>query len=185
MTATNLKPNTAQASNLDAVFGLTAKTLDVCQKFADLGVQTMRENLADYQENVHRAFAANGAQELFALQASAIEPAAQRARSYLQQVQEIAAAARADFQEVAEAQYSSGLRNLQQAFDNFSQNAPAGSENALNAWQSAVTSTAAFYESMHQATRHAIEFAESRVVEAAAAASTAAQKASAQAAANR
>lgn len=185
MTATNLKPNAAQAANLDALFSLTARTLDACQKFSDLGVRAMKENIADYQESVHKALAANGAQEWFALQVGAIEPAAERARSYLQQAQEIAAAARADFQKVAEVQYESGLRTMQQAFQNLSQNAPTGSENALNAWQSAVTSTAALYESMQQATKHAIEFAGNRVVDATTAASSAAKKANAQAVTSR
>lgn len=185
MTTTNLKPNTVQATNLDALLSMTATMLDACQKFSDLGVQAMKENIADYQENVHKALAANGAQAWFALQADAIEPAAERARSYLRQAQEIAAETRADFQQVTEAQYESGLRTMQQALENLSQNAPTGSENALNAWQSAVTSTAALYESMQQATKHAIEFAGYRVAEAAATASSAAQKANAQAAVNR
>lgn len=185
MAASNPKSNAVQTENLDAFVGLTSKTLDVFQKFSALGVQAMKESLASYQENVHQVLAANSAQDLFALQSSLIEPAAERGRRYLQQAHEIAAAARADFQKAAEVQYASGIRNMQQAFNSLSQNAPAGSEKALDAWQSAVTSTAAFYESMHQATRHAIEFTEGRVVEAAAAASSAAQKANAQAAANR
>lgn len=185
MSASNLKSTTVQADNLDVVFGLTTRTLEVCQKLSELGVHAMKESVADCQRNTHKALAASSAQELFALQASLIEPAAEKARNYLRQTQEIAAAARADFQKMAEVQYESTLRHMRQAFDSLSQNAPAGSENALNAWQSAVTSTAAFYESMQQATRHAIEFTGNHVMNAATAASGAAQKASAQAAANR
>lgn len=185
MTSTNLKPTAVQAANLDVAFGLTAKTLDLCLQLSELGVQAMKENIADYQENVQKALTISGPQEWFALQASTIEPAAQRARRYLQQAHEITAAAQADLQKAAELQYETGLRNMQQAIENLSQNAPAGSENALNAWQSAVTSTAAFYESMQQATRQAIEFAGGRAVEAATAASNAAQKTNAQVAVNR
>ncbi|QCX51456.1 TIGR01841 family phasin [Ralstonia pseudosolanacearum] len=185
MSASNQNSNTVQAANLDAVFGLTTKTLDACRKLSDLGAQAMKESIANYQETMHRALTANGAQALFALQANALEPAAERVWRYLQQAQEIAAGTRADFQKMAEIQYESNMRNMQQAFDSLSQNAPAGSESALTAWQSAVTSTAALCKSMHQATRHAIEFTENRVIEAAAAASAATRKANAQVVANR
>lgn len=180
MPASNLEPmNAVQAASLDIVFGLTTKALDACQKLADLNVRAMNEGIAASQEHVRKAFAAKDPQELIALQASFIEPAAEKARNYLQQAFEIAAAAGADFQKVAEAQYESGMRNMQQAFDRASQGAPAGSEGALNAWQSAMTSTATFYESIQQATRHAIELAGNHVADAAAAASSA-QKANAQ-----
>lgn len=178
------KSNAAQAASLDAACGLTAKTLDVCLKLSELGVAAMKANVADYQENVRKALAANGAQELFAVQASAIEPAAERARSFMQQAHEITASARADIQKMFEAQYALHMRNMEQAFDSLSQSAPAGSQNALNAWQSAMTSTAAFYESMQQATRHAIQFTENRAIGAATTASSTAQKASARAVAN-
>jgi len=184
MSASNLKPMYAvQAATLDIVLGLTSKTLDTCQKLTEVSVQAMKESIAEGQENMRKAFAIKDAEELFALQASFIEPLAERTRNYLNQVNEITAAARAEFQKVAEAQYESGMCTMQEAFDNISQSAPNGSEGALNAWQSAMTSTATFYESVNQATRHAIELAENRVADAAATlSSAAAQQAKAQAA---
>lgn len=184
MPASNLEPlYAAQANNLELALDLAANSLDACQKLTELGVQTMKESIADSQVNMRKAFAAKDAQELLAWQVSLVEPAAERTRAYLQQVYEIAAAARASFQKAAEARYHANLGVMQQAFDSATQSAPTGAESPLNAWQSAIASTATLYESMQQATRHAFELAENRVIAADAAATNAARKARSQAAA--
>lgn len=91
MPEVNLQPMyAAQAAAMDIVFGMTAKTLDAYQRLTELGMQTMKETLANNQETVRQAFAAKSPQELFALQATAVEPAAEKARAFFQQVQEIA-----------------------------------------------------------------------------------------------
>lgn len=183
MPAVKLDPMySAQAAALDIVFGMTTKTLDAFQKLSDLSMQTMKETIAESQETVHKAFAAKDAQELFALQVTSVEPAAEKARVFLQQVHEIAAATRDDFQKVVEAQYETSKHSLQEIFDKLLQSAPAGSEGALNAWQAAMLSGATFCESMQKSTRQAVELAENQVASAAAVAASAAHKANIQSA---
>ncbi|KAF7962494.1 phasin [Cupriavidus sp. UYMU48A] len=171
----------AQAAAMDIVFGMTTKTLDACQRLTELSMQTMKETLVDSQETVRQAFSAKTPQELFALQATAAQPAVEKARAFFQQVQEIAATTRDEFQKVAAAQYETNKHTVQQMFESFAQNAPAGSEGALNAWQAAMASGATLCESMQQSTQHAMELAQSQVASAAAAA-TAAHKGNSQAA---
>lgn len=183
MQASDLDPLKAmQAAGFDIVFGLTTKTLDACQQLTALGMQTFRESLAEGQKNVSKAATVKDVPELFALQVSLVEPATERMRNYVQRVCEIAAGARAEYQKVAQAQLDSNLRNMQQALEKACQSAPSGTDGTWNAWQSTLASTAAFYDSMQQATQHAIELAEHQVIDAAAAASSAARKANAESA---
>ncbi|CAG9164580.1 phasin family protein [Cupriavidus pinatubonensis] len=171
MPEVNLQPMyAAQAAAMDIVFGMTAKTLDAYQRLTELGMQTMKETLANNQETVRQAFAAKSPQELFALQATAVEPAAEKARAFFQQVQEIAASTREEFQKVAAAQYETNKQTFQEIFEKLAQNVPSGSEGAFNAWQAAMTSGASLCESMQQSTKQAIELAETQVANAAAAA---------------
>ncbi|MBP0624718.1 TIGR01841 family phasin [Cupriavidus sp. LEh25] len=183
MPAVNLQPlYGAQAAAMDIVFGITTKALDAYQKLADLGLQTMREAVADNHETMRKAFAAKDAQELLALQVTLVEPAAEKGRIFLEKVQEIAAATRSDFRKVAEAQFEANKRNLQEVFEKLSENAPAGSEGALSAWQAAMASGTTLCESIQQSTRQALELAENQVASAAAAAANVAHKANAQSA---
>ncbi|SPD59109.1 Phasin (plasmid) [Cupriavidus neocaledonicus] len=165
-----------QAAALDIVVGMTTKTLDALQRLSELSMQTMKETIADSQETMRRAFAVRDPQELFALQASSVESAAGKSRRYLQQVHEIAAATRDDFQKVVEAHYETSKHSLQEIFDKLMQSAPEGSEGTLNAWQAAMLSGATFCESLRRSTRQAAELAESQVASAAADAVKAAHK---------
>ncbi|MGH8521484.1 MAG: phasin family protein [Cupriavidus necator] len=172
----------AQAAGFDILAGLTGKTLDGLQKVAELNLQTMKSTLAEVQENTRKAFAAKDPGELLALQASLLPPAAEKAQAYGRQLSEIAAATRADFAKVAEAQYEANKRMMQDFIDGATKGAPTGSEAAMAAWKSALAATTSLFETMQQTATQAVEVAESNLNVAATAASNAAQQATAQAA---
>lgn len=180
MPEVNLQPvYAAQAAAMDIVFGMTTKTLEACQKLTELSMQTMKGSIVDSQEAVRQAFSARNPQELFAVQATAVEPAAEKARAYFQQVQEIAANTREEFQKVAAAQFEANKRTWQEIFDKLAQSSPNGSQGPLNAWQAAMASGVSLYESMQESTKQAVGAVERQVASAAAAAA-AAQKGNSQ-----
>ncbi|MFS8980131.1 TIGR01841 family phasin [Cupriavidus necator] len=172
----------AQAASFDILAGLTSKALDSLQKVAELNLQTMKSTLAESQDSTRKAFAATDPGERLALQASLMQPAAEKAQAYGRQLIEIAEATRADFAKVAEAQYAENKRLMQEFIDGTTKGAPAGSEAAMAAWKSALAATTSLYEAMQQTATHAVEVAESNLNIAANAASNAAQQATGQAA---
>lgn len=179
MPEVNLQPvYAAQAAAMDIVFGMTTKTLEACQKLTELSMQAMKGTIVDSQETVRQALAARSPQELFAVQAATVEPVVEKARVYFQQVQEIAATTREEFQKVAAAQYEANKHNWQEIFDKLALHAPTGSEGPLNAWQAAMASGVSLYESMQESTKQAVGVVERQVASAAAAA--AAQKGNSQ-----
>ncbi|MFJ4292979.1 TIGR01841 family phasin [Cupriavidus sp. NPDC089707] len=170
------------AANLDLLFSLTNQTMVGFQKLTELNLQTMKATLAETQDNLKKAFAAKDVQELLALQASLLQPAAEKAQAYRRQFVEITSATRAEFAKVAEAQYEENKRKVQDVIDNATKAAPAGSEAAVAAWQSAVSAATSLCDTVQQSARQAIEITESNLDIAAAAASNAARQATAQAA---
>lgn len=161
--------NAIQTAGLDVIFGLARKGFDAWQRLATLNLQTVRASIEAGEAQARKALAAKDPQDWFALQTSAFEPAADRLREYMRETYEITAGARGEIEKVMEAQYASGKEALERLFESASQGAPAGSEGAWNAWQSALASTATFCETMQQTTRQAVEQAESHIASAVAA----------------
>ncbi|WP_367395290.1 TIGR01841 family phasin [Cupriavidus sp. Agwp_2] len=172
----------ARAASFDILAGLTSKALDGLQKVAELNLQTMKSTLAEAQDCTRKVFAATDPDERLALQASLMQPAAEKAQAYGRQLFEIAEATRADFAKVAEAQYAENKRLMQALVDGATRDAPAGSEAAMAAWKSALAATTGLFEAMQQTATRSAEVAESNLNTAANAASKAAQQATAQAA---
>jgi len=82
---------------------------------------------------------------------------------------------------VAEEQYEDQNRKVQTLVDNVAKNAPAGSETAVAVMKSAITAANTTYETIHKASKQAVEIAESNFNAAATAATKAASQATAQA----
>jgi phasin family protein len=171
----------AQKANLEALFGLTNKAFEGIEKLVELNLQVVKSTLAESQENAQRALSVKDAQELLALQASVVQPMAEKVLSYGRHLYEIASSTQAEFARVAEAQYEEQNRKVQTLVENISKNAPAGSETAVAVMKSAITAANTTYETVHKATKQAVEIAESNFNAAATAAQKAAQQAASQA----
>jgi len=164
----------AQKANLETLFGLTGKAFEGVEKLVELNLQALRSNIAEGQEHAQRVLSAKDPQELLALNAGYAQPAAEKLLSYGRHVYEIAAATQAEFARVAEAHLEDQNRKVQALVDNVAQNAPAGSETAVAVIKSAINAANTTYETVHKATKQAVEMAESNFNAATAAASKAA-----------
>ncbi|MEA3118894.1 MAG: hypothetical protein QOI13_2164 [Paraburkholderia sp.] len=171
----------AQKANLEALFGLTNKAFEGIEKLVELNLQVVKSTLAESQENAQRALSVKDAQELLAMQANVTQPMAEKMLSYGRHLYEIASATQAEFARVAEAQYEEQNRKVQAFVENIGKNAPAGSETAVAVMKSAISAANTTYETVHKATKQAVEIAESNFNAAATAATKAAQQAASQA----
>jgi phasin family protein len=168
----------AQKANLETLFGLTHKAFEGIEKLAELNLQVVKSTLAEHQENTQRALSAKDAQELFALHASIVQPAAEKVLSYGRHVYEIASATQAEFAKAAESQYEDQSRKVQALVENTAKNAPAGSETAVAVMKAAITAANTTFETVQKATKQAVEVAESNFSAATTAATKAAEQAS-------
>jgi len=172
----------AHKANVETLFGLTGKAFEGIEKLVELNLQVVKSTLAESQENAQRALSVKDAQEFLALQASLTQPVAEKVLSYGRHLYEIASSTQAEFARVAEAQYEEQNRKVQALVENVAKNAPAGSETAVAVMKSAITAANTTYETVHKATKQAVEIAESNFAAATQAAQKAASQVSAQAA---
>jgi phasin family protein len=150
----------AQKSNVQILFGLTGKAFEGVEKLVELNLQVARAALGEASDTATAALSVKDAQELMALQASLLQPSAEKAAAYSRHVYEIAAATNAEVTKVAEAQMADAQKKFLGLVDSASKNAPAGSENAVALMRSAVAAANNAFESVQKAAKQAADVAE-------------------------
>jgi len=150
----------AQRANVETFFGLTNKAFEGVEKLVELNLQTAKAALGEAAETTRAALAVKDAQELLALQAGLLQPAAEKAASYGRHVYDIAAATNAEVSKVAEETAAEAQRKFMSVVDTAMKNAPAGTENAVALVKSAVAAANNAYESVNKAAKQAAEAAE-------------------------
>jgi len=150
----------AQKANLETLFGLTNKAFEGVEKLVELNLQVAKTSLAETAETTKAALSVKDAQELMALQASLLQPAAEKAAAYSRHLYDILAGTNAEVAKVAEATMAEGQKSVMTMVDTAVKNAPAGTENAVALVKSAVTAANNAYESVNKAAKQASEVVE-------------------------
>ena len=167
----------AQKANMETLFGLTSKAFESVEKLVDLNLQATKAALAETASNTQAAMSVKDAQELIALQASLMQPLAEKTAAYSRELYDIAAGAGAEFTHVAEAQASDAHKAFLGVVDNVAKNAPAGSESAVAAMKNAVAAATTAMENVQKAVKQAQDLAEANFNSVTNAATTAAKPA--------
>jgi phasin family protein len=168
----------AQKANVETLFGLTNKAFEGVEKLVELNLQVAKAALGEAGENARAAMSVKDAQELVALQASLLQPSAEKAAAYSRHVYDIAAATNAEVTKAVEAQIGDAQKKFMGLVDSAAKNAPAGSENAVALMRSAVAAANNAFESVQKATKQATDVAEANLQALTATAAKAAQSAS-------
>jgi phasin family protein len=150
----------AQKATLETLFGLTTKAFEGVEKLVELNMQVARTSLAEAAETAQAALSVKDAQELMSLQASLLQPAAEKAAAYSRHVYDIVSGTNAEVGKAAEATIAEGQRKVLALVDTAVKNAPAGSESAVALVKSAVAAANNAYESVNRAAKQATEVAE-------------------------
>lgn len=150
----------AQKANVETLFGLTNKAFEGVEKLVELNLQVAKATLGDVADTARAALSVKDAQELLALQAGLLQPAAEKAAAYSRHLYDIAAATNAEVTKVAEQTAAEAQQKFMSVVDTAVKNAPAGTENAVALVKSAVAAANNAYESVHKAAKQAAEVAE-------------------------
>ena len=151
---------TTQKTQIDTLFGLSGKAFEGVEKLIELNLQVAKSAMSEAAETSKAALSVKDAQELMALQASLMQPAAEKAAAYSRYLYEIAASTGAEVTRVAEATSADAQAKFMSIVDTAVKNAPAGTENAVALVKSAVAAANNAYESVHKASKQAVEVAE-------------------------
>jgi phasin family protein len=170
-----------QKTHVETFFGLTNKVFEGVEKLTALNLQAAKSIFAETQESAQKALSGKDPQDPLALQSALAQPAVEKAQAYSRHVYEILTGTQAEFVKVAEAQFAKYGQNTESFIDTVTKSAPAGSETAVALLKSTITAVNTTYDTVHKATKQAVELAESSFDAATNAASKAAKDATAQA----
>jgi phasin family protein len=150
----------AQKANVETLFDLTNKAFEGVEKLVELNLQVAKASLGEVAESTKAALSVKDAQELLALQAGLLQPAAEKAAAYSRHLYDIAASTNAEVAKAAEAQIADVQKKFLATVDTAVKNAPAGTESAVALVKSALSAANNAYESAHKAAKQAAEVAE-------------------------
>jgi phasin family protein len=150
----------AQKATVETLFGLTSKAFEGVEKLVELNLQVAKTTLSEAADTATSALSIKDAQELLALQAGLLQPAAEKAAAYSRHLYDILAGTNAEFTKAAEATLADSQKKVLSLVDNAVKNAPAGTESAVALVKSAVAAANNAYESAHKAAKQATEVAE-------------------------
>ena len=149
-----------QKANMDMLFSLTHKAFESVEKLVELNLQVAKATLGEVAETTQAALAVKDVQELMALQASLLQPSAEKAAAYSRHVYDIVAGVSADMGKTAEATMADGQKKVMAMVDTAVKSAPAGSENVVALMKSAVAAANNAFETVQKASKQATEVAE-------------------------
>jgi phasin family protein len=150
-------------ANVETLFGLTAKAFEGVEKMVELNLSVAKVALDESASNTQAALSAKGAQELLTMQANLFQPLAEKTAAYSRHLYDIASGTGSEFTKAFEAQGAAAQKQFATLVDSATQNAPAGSEQAVAMMKGAVTAANSAFESVQKAVKQATDLAETNL----------------------
>ena len=150
----------SQKASIDTLFGLTHKAFEGMEKLVELNVQASKAALAETANHTQAVMGVKDAQELLALQASLMQPLAEKAAAYSRHLYDIASGTTAEFSKAVESHTADAQAKFVNLVDSAAKNAPAGSETAVALMKGTVSAATNAFESVQKAVKQAADMAE-------------------------
>lgn len=128
----------ANKANLEAFEGATKKVYAGVEKLVELNMAASKAALGESFSYAQAVMSAKTPQEFMTVQTGFFQPLAEKSAAYFQHVQTIATEGSADFTKQLEAKMAEAQKAIGASVDQMVKNAPAGSEAAVAAFQSAL-----------------------------------------------
>jgi phasin family protein len=176
----NLTPEqiaAVQKANLETLAGLTNQAIQSVEKLVELNMQITKNSMNESMSNAKKTLEVRDLQQLIAQQAEMVQPMAEKMMAYGRDLYEIAQDNSTAFAKTAEAEMAAGQKKLQAMIDDWTKNAPAGSDAAVQMMKQAIAAANNSYETSQKAIKHAVEVAQSNMQNAADTVTKAATKA--------
>ena len=162
----NLTPEqiaAAQKANLETLSGLTNQALQSIEKLVELNMHIAKQSLSDSMSSAKKALEVKDIQQLLANQAEAVQPMAEKIMAYSQHLYELAHETQANFTKSAEKELHAGHQKINALVEDWTKNAPAGSDAAVLAMKQAIDSATNVYETSQKAVKHAVTIAQNSI----------------------
>jgi phasin family protein len=177
----SINPEQFAAANKAAVDSLLAvanTALASAERIATLNLETARSVLEDSASGAKALLSAKDPKEVAAIQASLAQPGVEKAVAYGKSVYEISAQMQEQMSKMVEAQFGEFQNNVAGMLEKAAKSAPAGSDVAVAAVQSAIAAANSAFDNMRKAAQQVTDMAQNNIAAATTATVKAAKKAS-------
>jgi phasin family protein len=168
----------SQKAAIEALVSIQGSVFGGFEKLVDLNLKAIKATLDEVSEKSQQVAGVKDAQEAVAMSSSLVQPSAEKAMAYSKHVYDIVSGVQSDLTKLGEAQLAEGQKHMQDAIEQLTKNAPAGSESAVAMLKSGLAQANTAYDSMTKAAKQAAEVVEKNL----AAATSATMKAAGEAA---
>ncbi len=162
----NLTPEqlaAAQKANLETLSSLTNQALQSIEKLVELNMYIAKQSLSDSMTSAKKALEVKDIQQLLAHQAEAVKPMAEKIMAYSRHLYDLAHETQNNFTKSAEKEFQIGQQKMNALVEEWTQNAPAGSDAAIHAMKQAIASANTVYENSQKAVKHAVNIAQTNL----------------------
>ncbi len=150
----------SQKAAIEALVSIQSSVFGGFEKLVDLNLKAMKATLDDVSDKSQQVASVKDAQEAVAMTSSLVQPNAEKAMAYSKHVYDIVSTVQADLAKLGEAHLAEGKKNMQDAIEQLTQHAPAGSESAVAMLKNGLMQANTAFDSMTKAAKQAAEVAE-------------------------
>jgi phasin family protein len=166
----------ANKAAVDSLLSVANTALASAERIATLNLETARSVLEDSVSNAKAIMGAKDPQEALSIQASLAKPNVEKAVAYGKSVYEISAETQEQLAKMVEAQFGDFQKNVAAMLEKAAKSAPAGSDVAVAAVQSAIAAANSAFDNMRKAAQQVTEMAQSNIAAATSATAKAVKK---------
>jgi phasin family protein len=162
----NLTPEqiaAAQKANLETLSSLTNQALQSIEKLVELNMQIAKQSLSDSMNSARKALEVKDIQQLLAHQAETVQPMAEKMMAYSRHLYDLTHDTQASFTQSAEKEFQAGQKKVNALVEDWTKNAPVGSDAAIQIMKQAIASANNVFETSQKAVKHAVELTQTHM----------------------
>ncbi|ALM84626.1 TIGR01841 family phasin [Bordetella sp. N] len=163
MTAIPQQVLARQKAQLNTFIAAQTALFSGFEKLIDLNLKVVKASLDEVALRSQQASDVKDAQEAVAFSSGLVQPGAEKALAYGKHVYDIVTGVQTELVKLGEEQIAEGQVQISDAIDQWSKNAPTGSEGAVALIKSSLATATSAYDSMTKAAKQAAEVAESNL----------------------
>lgn len=149
-----------QKSALETMMAVQSTVFTGFEKLVDLNLKVMKATMDEASQKTQEAMGVKDAQEAVAMTSGMVQPSTEKAVAYSKHVYDIVSGVQADLSKLAEGKVAESQKQLSEAVEQFSRNAPNGAEGTVSMIKSSLAQATAAYDSMNKAAKQAADVAE-------------------------
>lgn len=178
----SINPEQFAAANkaaVDSLLSVANTALASAERIASLNIETARTVLEDSVSSAKALMSAKDPQEAISIQASLTQPNIEKAVAYSKSIYEISTETQEQLVKMVEAQFGDFQKNVSSMLEKAAKSAPAGSDVAVAAVQSAIAAANSAFDNMRKTAKQVTDLAQTNMAAATSATAKAAKKATA------